>query len=64
MGQLSQRSSGVFGPYAISWQLWLLVAPLGIAGSASLVLDANVDSVASHFDESLTDIPIANNAKT
>ena len=46
MGQLPQRSSGVFGPYAISWQLWLIVAPLGIAGSASLVLDANVDSVA------------------
>jgi len=46
MGQLQQRSSGIFGSYAVSWQLWLIVTPLGIVGSASLVLDANVDSVA------------------
>ena len=43
--QLPQPSPGTFGRYAVSWQLWLIVAPLGIAGSASLALDAGVSSV-------------------
>ena len=41
------RESGVFGQFAISVPLWLLIAPAGLAGSISLALDGGVPGVGS-----------------
>ncbi len=41
------RESGVFGRFAISVPLWLLIAPAGLAGSISLALDGGVPGVGS-----------------
>ena len=36
---------GAFGSYAISFPLWVLIAPVGLAGSTSLALDGGIPGV-------------------